>query len=326
MEAAHPRAPYYSTRQGVSGAGGRVVIRSACVVLLMTAVAVGTPPAMAADERSDTGLRSITVELPHVGRRATLHVYRPPPQDGEAASCLPVVYMPDGHSLFEPARLEPRNPLINDQLERERLDALGWYGSWRLGERLDAAIRAGESPPVMIVGIAARGGERTMELSPWPWYGAPDPAGDALAQDLVKTVKPLIDRRFPTCPGRHHTAVAGSSLGGVFALYAAFRDPAVFGAVAALSPALSRHVLGRELTAFVAATRPPPMRVHVDLGTRERVFGPLGPLRAALRRAGVSESRLRVQSVPGGRHRVEDWGARFPQVVGWLFPGVPPRH
>jgi len=59
--------------------------------------------------------------------------------------------------------------------------------------------------------------------------------GDAYLRFIVEELKPRIDATFRTKPGREHTAIAGSSMGGLISLYAAAEYPDVFGRVGAVS-------------------------------------------------------------------------------------------
>ena len=49
-------------------------------------------------------------------------------------------------------------------------------------------------------------------------------------------LKPEIDRRYRTFADRAHTAIVGSSLGGLVSLDAGVTRPEVFGLIGALSP------------------------------------------------------------------------------------------
>ncbi len=53
--------------------------------------------------------------------------------------------------------------------------------------------------------------------------------GDAYLDWVIGTVKPLIDRSFPTGLGPADTAMIGSSMGGLISLYALAARPATFG-------------------------------------------------------------------------------------------------
>ncbi len=97
-----------------------------------------------------------------------------------------------------------------------------------------------EGPEAIIVGLANGGEARFAEYTPYasndrPARGAGQ--GRATIDFLVETVKPPVDRSFPTRTERAATAIAGSSLGGLMSLYAGWQRPEVFGGIGAFSPA-----------------------------------------------------------------------------------------
>jgi len=55
----------------------------------------------------------------------------------------------------------------------------------------------------------------------------PTPSATMRTQFLAEDLKPYIDQHYSTLPGAHHTAIAGSSLGGVISLWAMVRYPDV---------------------------------------------------------------------------------------------------
>lgn len=55
------------------------------------------------------------------------------------------------------------------------------------------------------------------------------PYANELVDYLVKKVKPMIDKTFRTLKDKNHTAVMGSSMGGIFSLYAMLYRPDIFG-------------------------------------------------------------------------------------------------
>lgn len=55
---------------------------------------------------------------------------------------------------------------------------------------------------------------------------------------LVQELKPWVDAHYPTLPDRAHTAIGGSSMGGLMSLYAAAMYNAVFSKAACLSPSV----------------------------------------------------------------------------------------
>jgi predicted alpha/beta superfamily hydrolase len=61
------------------------------------------------------------------------------------------------------------------------------------------------------------------------------PRSDAYLRFLVEEVKPFVQTRYHTLPGRETTVVMGSSMAGLVSLYALCEYPAVFGGAGCLS-------------------------------------------------------------------------------------------
>src|SRR5207244_8583661 len=79
---------------------------------------------------------------------------------------------------------------------------------------------------------------RLGEYSPFPDRKHGGGEADAYLAFLIDTLKPRIDRMFRTRRQASHTAILGSSMGGLISLYAWFRAPDAFGVAGAMSPAL----------------------------------------------------------------------------------------
>lgn len=155
-------------------------------------------------------------------------VWLPPGYDRSDARCQ-VLYMHDGHNLFDPALAMAHQP-------------------WAVDRHLAALIERGEVPPTIIVGIdhppkrwqeyvpaaavEALPAELQQVITP---DGDPKPNSDRYLRFLVEELKPRIDREFRTLPDRAHTTVMGSSMGGLVSLYALCRHPDVFGGAGCLS-------------------------------------------------------------------------------------------
>ena len=87
---------------------------------------------------------------------------------------------------------------------------------------------------------------------------------DAYLALIADQLKPRIDRDYRTLADRGHTAIMGSSLGGLVSVYAGVTRPDVFGLVGALSP--STWWDGTWILPRVATERTDPARVYVDSG------------------------------------------------------------
>ncbi|WP_199907827.1 alpha/beta hydrolase, partial [Klebsiella aerogenes] len=103
------------------------------------------------------------------------------------------------------------------------------------------------------------GGERRLdEYSPWANVAYKKGGeGDKYTDFLARTLKPYIDAHYRTRPDAAHTAIAGSSMGGLIALYAGLKYPQVFGRVGVFSPAL--WFAKDSLLAYVRRHRPAPL-------------------------------------------------------------------
>lgn len=123
----------------------------------------------------------------------------------------PVLYMQDGQNLFDVQT--------------------SFSGEWQIDEYLDSVNFAG-----LVVGIDNGGDRRINEYNPNNTEEHGIGLGRAYLNVLVTILKPYIDKNFRTIPGPGHTAIAGSSLGGLISFYAGLFYPKVFGAIGVISP------------------------------------------------------------------------------------------
>ena len=231
-----------------------------------------------------------------------------PPGYGKMRRRYPVVYFQDGQNIFDP-----------------KTAFLG--NAWHAGERATELIRAHAIAAPIMVGVYNTGFDRMNEYAPTPaefsgWSGEKcHSRGEArrYVRFLANEVKPFIDARYPTLTDARHTAVVGSSMGGLVSLYAALWHPRVFGHVAALSPSAwwDNRVVLRDLA---RVRRKPAVRVWLDMGTAEPGWEVIGLLRDALTGHGWVEGRdLAYREVAGGEHTEAAWAARIGDVLRWLL-------
>lgn len=239
---------------------------------------------------------------PELRTHRDLLVALPPGAAGDPQR-YPVVYLQDGQNLFDPgtAFVEP----------------------WGLLEALDRLASAGH--PMIVVGIPNAGRLRRYEYSPFRDLMHGGGGGDRYLAFLVETVKPLVDRSFPTAPEAATTLIGGSSLGGLISLCGGARHPRVFGRVLAQSPAL----WFAEGAIFPwLAERSMPGRLHLDVGTAEgtEALALCRRLRDQLVEAGAAPGRdLTYVEEPGGTHHEHAWARRFEAAIPFLLSGEGPR-
>lgn len=150
----------------------------------------------------------------------TLHIYLPEGYD-ESEERYPVMYFFDGHNLFS--------------------DEDATYGvCWRLKDFLDSW-----DMKMIIVGLECSHvpNGRMCEYSPYKgtfgdFIGIKEPLGDATMQWIVNDIKPMIDKEYRTWWHREATGIAGSSMGGLMALYGVTKYNEWFSKGACVSSAL----------------------------------------------------------------------------------------
>ncbi len=223
-----------------------------------------------------------------------------PPGYEEGSVVHPVVYLQDGQNLFD--------------------EETSFAGSWSLLETL-AEIEVPVQP--ILVGIPNLGPERLREYSPFDDVIRGDGEGVGYLRWLVEVVKPLIDREFRTRPEREHTAVGGSSMGGLFAMYALLGGAATFGSAWVMSPAF--WYADGAIFRWLGRQPAPVGRVYLDIGLleEEEAVSDARRMRDLLIDRGWRlDSTLHYLEDPDGDHDEASWGRRlrdqWQRLVGML--------
>lgn len=230
-----------------------------------------------------------------------------PPGYREDSDRHPVVYLQDGQNLFDPTT--------------------SFAGDWGLIETLNRMPP--DRPRPILVGVPNMGRRRRYEYSPFRDIIHGGGGGDRYLAFLVETVKPLVDASFRTRPGRSHTVIAGSSLGGLISLYGLYRYAEVFGAASVQSPAL--WFAGGAVLRFVEDQAGLAVgRVHLDVGTEEgeEALLDVRALRSLLVEAGhrLGDDLSYIEE-EGADHDEAAWGRRFRAAVPFLLgTGEPDRE
>ena len=235
--------------------------------------------------------------IPGLDRERTVRIYLPPGYE-QSTQRYPVLYMHDGQNLFD--------------------DATSYAGEWAVDETLNALAKS-RGLRLIVVGIDHGGTERIRELNPWnnPEYGQGQ--GEQYMAFVVQVLKPWIDQHYRTRPDVRHTAIMGSSMGGLISSYAIAHYPAVFGAAGVFSPA---YWLAPQVYADSEAHPPArTARIYFYAGGSEDESMVPGMKRmvALLQQAGLPRRNLEVVINPVGRHNEAAWRAEFPRAVAWLF-------
>jgi enterochelin esterase-like enzyme len=220
----------------------------------------------------------------------------------------PVFYLNDGQNLFE--------------------TATSFTGiEWQVGETAGRMIREGLIPPMIFVGIDNARLERIKEYLPYRSVNPMvlRPRGTQYPEFLVKEVMPFVSLHYRVAKGAEHTALGGSSLGGLLSLHIAIAAPGVFGCVLLESPSL--WIANRRVLKVCRGFRNWPEKMFVGVGTREvgredkdlETVENVRELVRILRRRGLDDRRLRVEIADGATHNEGAWAARFPEALRFFF-------
>jgi len=192
-----------------------------------------------------TGSDPVVGEVEHLGELAGegilprhVFVWLPPSYRAEPTRRYPVLYMHDGHNVIDPAT--------------------SYAGvDWAVDEVAVQMFDAGRIREFVLVGAHCTD-DRFAE------YGYTQ-EGRAYLRFLADDLKPSIDDRFRTLPGREDTFVMGSSMGGLASFLALWWHPGVFSAAACLSPFFPDELVA----AVEESAQWPPVRVYLDNGGDE---------------------------------------------------------
>jgi predicted alpha/beta superfamily hydrolase len=307
---------------GLSGAvppNNRLVLERDTVVEHMVAAFKKDPRDYIADWKGSGVLGRLVywTDVRSAYLRLTRHVeiWLPPGYDSSSTRRYPVLYMSDGQNLFDPR-------IANTGVD------------WGVDEAVVRLVRRGVIPPIIVVGVwntADRGPEYS------PWQRAPE-----YARFLINELMPRVNREFRTLTGPGHTAVMGSSMGGLLSFYLVAHHPDAFGACGCLSThfPLSEAMVTRVFPGAVASnepdttpyilrdiaaglTVPKGTRYWFDYGTRglDSTYGPTHEaVRSWLLTQGLVEGRdFVVRRFEGATHNEASWRERLEDPLQFLF-------
>jgi predicted alpha/beta superfamily hydrolase len=253
----------------------------------------------------------------HLARTRHVEIWLPQGYDDAPATRYPVLYMHDGQNLFDPR-------IANTGVD------------WGVDEAVTRLAARGVIPPVIVVGVWSTA-DRGPEYS--PWHGAPE-----YARFLIDELMPRVNAEFRTLTGPAHTAVMGSSMGGLLSFYLVTHYPEAFGACGCVSThfPFSESVVAQYFPGMARAERPdttpyvvrdiaagltPPKgaRYWFDYGTTglDSAYAPSHQaVRAWLLGQGLVENRdFVIRAYQGATHNEASWRARLEDPLTFLFGG-----
>lgn len=241
-----------------------------------------------------------------LNRDANLYIGLPNHYQPDKA--YPVIYFHDGHNLF----------FKEDAYAGEIWDVA-------------SACHAKGLPEVIVVALscATKGNHRIQEYNVFPsrfpthpTWSAPGRGMDYL-QYMLFELKPEIDQRFSTLKGPEHTAMIGSSMGGVISLEAGMLYPEIVGKVAGLSNAF--YASTNEIIQLIQKKPLLLSKLYLDTGDQEagleiaQVYMQSNLAVKAAIEAKKANTKFEFNIIPGGEHNETAWRRRLPKILQFLL-------
>lgn len=228
-------------------------------------------------------------------------IYLPDSYDFEPERRYPVMYMFDGHNVF--------------------FDEDATFGkSWGMNQYLQESGKQ-----LIVVGVECnhQGNRRLVEYSPLTYtnseHGTIKGKGNVMMNWMVKELKPAIDQQLRTLPDRKNTILAGSSMGGLMALYGVCAYNHIFQRGACLSPSLW-VAPGKVLEMVARAHIRRDTTLYMDYGELE-MFNHAATQESMISTAHLLLTKrvnLALRIVPGGNHSEASWEKQIPVFMECL--------
>ena len=253
-------------------------------------------------------IETFTLDIPLSQSPRRIYVYLPDSY-GQDDRLYPVLYMFDGHNLFD--------------------DREATYGkSWGIKDWLD-----NNAVDLVVIGqdCSHIGNKRMDEYCPLPFHDAqwsllnPDVMeGDITARWFAETLKPECEKRYRIHHHRAHVGIAGSSMGGLMSQYciAAYND--IYSKAGCVSSA--SYFCMDELCELIRTSQfRRNTRIYMDLGSRESdlpefIFRGVDQLLQLNHLYTEKGCTTWPHFVLGGTHSEASWETIVPDLIRFLYP------
>ncbi len=236
--------------------------------------------------------------MPQLNRTRRIWVYLPTNYTANTTQRYPVIYLQDGQNLFD--------------------NYTAFAGEWAVDETLARLETLGDAG-VIVVGIDNGGSNRLLEYLPFvePNYG--NGQGNQYMDFIINTLKPNIDSNFRTLSNRQHTALGGSSLGGLIAFYGGIKHQDIFSKLFIFSPSFW---ISNKIYDHVQNTpKTQPMSIYLLAGGQESasLYSQINRMETTLLNAGFNQNEIKKVFKNDGQHAEWFWKREFKDAYNWLF-------
>jgi predicted alpha/beta superfamily hydrolase len=229
----------------------------------------------------------------HLDGKRTAIIWLPPGYKRlrNAQKKYPVLYMHDGQNI-----LDPKTSFAGTD--------------WRVDETVSKLARSKKMKEIIVVGI----------------YNTPDRLeeysdsenGEKYLKFIVSELKPFIDSKYRTVPQREHTAIMGSSMGGLISFIAGWRYSDVFSMAGCMSSSFYHN--GEKIFDMISENSGPKKRVkfYIDHGEDGLIRGQ--KMYVKLTELGyVIGKDLDYFYAPNAEHTESAWADRLERPLLFFF-------
>ena len=221
-----------------------------------------------------------------------------PPNYTTSNKKYPVIYMHDAQNLFDATT--------------------SYAGEWKVDETLNDLYKT-TGKGFIVVAVENGGAERINEYTPWEHKKYGGGKGEFYIDFLKNTLKPYIDATYRTKKQAKHTAIIGSSLGGLISYYGGLKYPKTFGKIGALSTSFWFSDAIEDFTKNYGKNKK--SKLYLLVGEKEGIDVVVNTekYKNLLIETGFKSKNITSKINPDGAHNEAFWSAEFLEVIQWLY-------
>lgn len=242
--------------------------------------------------------------MPQLNRKRRIWIYLPQDYLTNPTKRYNVMYMQDGQNLFD--------------------KYFSFGEEWQIDETLNRLFDQNSDEGCIVVGIDNGGASRIGEYTPYVNQNHGGGEGDKYMMFIINTLKPYIDQNFRTKPTREHTAIGGSSLGGLISFYIGMKNQDIFSRILAFSPSFWWHSNIYKMVENEGKQQT--MKIFLMAGGNEEpdddVVTKTKKMYDALQDEGFTKNEVFFATHNDGTHSEWYWAREFAPSYGWLWSNL----
>lgn len=305
----------------------RVVFNNGTSQTLNAAVTVASSGFFVSDQTSKKTMELgvYSYDTTDYGKKVTVNLSYP------AGYQKPIeIWTPAGYNPADTTKKYSVIYLLDGQNQFDDTDA--YNGGWGSDEVITSLMKNG-GEGYILVGIDNRT-NRDSELTPkigtvspnYNYGGFKNGTGEEFAEFVAKTVVPYVEANFNVYTDAAHSAIVGSSSGGIEAFYIGMEYMNEFSRIGAISPAFMLYDKSTwnkyfEKYDFTDSSKLP--RIYIYNGGGDSLEQELLPaaqdMKTWLSDLGYDESKMTFVYDENNKHNEAAWRAYMPEIVTWLF-------